>query len=164
MAHQDEEIDYLGFGKIEVGWGKPTQLYPVPDQRQLGLSVPESIRRDFDEALRCFNEANAYAASAIMCRKVLEGICADHHGKGRTLSAKLKDLLGRGVLDPRLHEWTVALRIAGNDAAHEIKVPTSRDDASDMLDLVEAAAEHLYTFKIKFEAFKTRRIDRPDNS
>lgn len=72
----------------------------------------------------------------------------------------MKDLSDRGELDKRLYKWITTLRMAGNEAAHDVKVTVSRDDASDLLDLTEAVAEYLYTFKEKFEAFQKRRETR----
>lgn len=54
----------------------PSRVFP-PKDRQLGLAVPDSIKTAFGEATICF-KAKAYTASTIMCRKTLEGLCAEH--------------------------------------------------------------------------------------
>jgi hypothetical protein len=142
----------------DVGrWGKPTRLYPDSEKRQLGSAVPEPIRKAFTEAFACFDNAKAYTACAIMCRKVLEGVCESHGAKGTNLAARLENLFERGELDKRLYEWITALRQVGNEAAHDVGTTVSREVASDLLDFSEAVAEHLYTFKVKFEAFQNRR-------
>lgn len=138
-------------------WGGSQRLYPKSELRELGASVPEPIRKAFGEACDAFDLAEAYTASAIMCRKVLEGICDTHKAPGRNLAARLESLYKSDQLDKRLYEWITELRIIGNEAAHDVNVQVSREDASDLLDFTEAAAEYIYTFKQKFDEFKERR-------
>ncbi len=138
-------------------WSVPERIYPEPERGQLGLSVPDPIRKAFAEAYACYANGKAYTACAIMCRKVLEGICGTHGAEGNNLAARLKNLSDKGILDKRLYEWITTLRTVGNEAAHDVEVTVSRDDAKDLLDLAEAVSEYLYTFKEKFEAFKKRR-------
>jgi hypothetical protein len=161
LTSQDDE-DARFDGEDEEGdrWSKPTRMYPETKLARLGLSVPEPIRKAFAEAKSCFGNGKAYTACAIMCRKVLEGICDSHEAKGSNLAARLKDLSDRGELDKRLYDWITTLRIVGNEAAHDVGVTVSREDASDLLDLTEAVAEYLYTFKEKFETFQERRKGR----
>jgi hypothetical protein len=54
-------------------------------------------------------------------------------------------------------QCTDATRLVGNEAAHDVNITVSREDASDLLDLAEAVAEYLYTIKEKFESFSKRR-------
>jgi hypothetical protein len=159
-SQDDEDARYLG-GDGSEPWGKPTRMYPEPDKNQLGSAVPASIRKAFTEARSCFSNGHAYTACAIMCRKVLEGICDSHNAKGRNLAERLKYLSDHGELDKRLYDWITTLRLVGNEAAHDVKVTVSREDANDLLDLTEAVAEYLYTFRVKFEAFQERRKNPP---
>ncbi len=159
-SQDDEDARYGTADEDDETWSKPTRMYPEPAKRQLGAAVPEPIRKAFGEAQSCYADARAYTACAIMCRKVLEGVCESHSAKGNSLAARLKDLADRGELDKRLFEWTTTVRMVGNEAAHDVGVTVSRDDASDLLDLAEAVSEYLYTFKEKFEAFERRRKSR----
>jgi hypothetical protein len=147
-------------GHDTARWGDTERLFPKPETRQLGPSVPETIRTAFGEAISCFEQAKSYTASAIMCRKVLEGICDAAKAKGKTLAAQLKDLHDKGEIDKRLYEWITELRLVGNEAAHDVTVTVSREDASDLLDFTEATAQYLYTFKNKFDGFKARRANK----
>ena len=158
---QDDEDARYSDG--EAGWGRHATVYPEPVERQLGLAVPAPIRSAFGEARAC-QEAKAYTACAIMCRKVLEGVCSTHGAMGNSLAANLKKLSDNGDLDKRLYEWSTTLRMFGNEAAHDVNVTVSREDASDLLDLAEAVAEYLYTFKQKFDDFQARRAARTTHS
>ena len=50
-----------------------------------------------------------------------------------------------------------ALRISGNEAAHDVNVTTSPEDARDILEFTNALLEYVFTFRDKFEEFKKRR-------
>ncbi|WP_337289055.1 DUF4145 domain-containing protein [Candidatus Methylomirabilis sp.] len=132
------------------------QMYPAQQQQRVSAAVPPSIAMAFTEALNCFN-AKAFTACAIMCRKTLEGICAEHGVNERTLLDSLKQLKDQGVIENRLFEWADALRIVGNEAAHDVTVLVSAQDAKDLTDFTNALLEYTFTFRDKFEQFKKRR-------
>jgi len=81
----------------------PYRKYP-PRDRPLDTSVPRRIRETFAEAQVCFR-AKAFMASAVMCRKALEGIAHSQGAKARTLDGSLKALKTNGIIDHRLDEW-----------------------------------------------------------
>ncbi|MBI4135125.1 DUF4145 domain-containing protein [Candidatus Uhrbacteria bacterium] len=151
-----QEINWTDDGPEE--WDSPTIIYPN-NERNLGLSVPETIRRAYSEAAACFR-AKAFTACAVMCRKVLEGVCSAHNAEGKNLSKKLDWLNEKGLIDDRLSEWATALRMLGNEAAHDVEVTFDRRDAEDALDFSEALNEYLFTFRDRFEAFKKRRAEK----
>lgn len=130
-------------------------IYPSPDNR-VNLSVPEPLRVAYEEASACF-KSKAYTATAIMCRKTLEGICLEHGAKKQTLVSSLKYLKDNGVIESRLFEWADALRISGNEAAHDVNIRIKPDDAKDILEFTNALLEYVFTFRDKFEEFKKRR-------
>lgn len=133
----------------------PSRVFP-PQDRQMGTAVPESIRLAFNEAMVCF-KAKAYTASTIMCRKTLEGLCAEHGVKARNLSLSLKKLKDEGVIEARLFEWAEALRTLGNEAAHGVASVITPQDAKDIIEFTEALAEYVFTYRDKFERFQKRR-------
>jgi hypothetical protein len=62
-----------------------------------------------------------------------------------------------GVIENRLYEWADALRISGNEAAHDVSTNVSREDAKDILEFTHALLEYVFTFQERFEQFKERR-------
>ena len=136
-------------------WDAPGRLFPARDDF-VGFAVPQSIRNAFAEASRCL-AAKAFTACAIMCRKSLEGVCEDHGATGRTLVDRLTALKSMGVIEGRLFEWSDALRLVGNEAAHDVKVEVTPQDAADALAFTRAVLEYVYTFRDQFEQFKKRR-------
>ena len=130
-------------------------LYPSTIGRA-SASVPVAIREAFNEAVVCLR-ARAHTAAAIMCRKALEGVCVEHKVKSRNLVAGLKELREQGVIEGRLFEWADALRMQGNEAAHDVHVTTSPQDARDLVEFAHALLEYVFTFNEKFTAFQKRR-------
>lgn len=148
--------DY-GYGFDE---GAPTRVYPRREDRRLGTAVPGTIRHAFSEAVLCF-KAKAYTASAIMCRKTLEGLCNAHGAKTGNLGRRLEKLKKDGVIEARLFEWAEALRISGNEAAHAVDSQVSPQDCEDILEFTEALAQYVFTYRDKFEKFRQRRAKSP---
>jgi hypothetical protein len=138
----------------------PEILYPNPGIR-LSPNLPRPIQQSHLEAQACFR-AKAFTATAIMCRKTLEGLCAEHGVQAKSLVGALKELRDRGVIENRLFDWADALRIVGNEAAHDVTVTVAADDARDTLEFTNALLEYVFTFRDRFEAFKERRQKRRD--
>ena len=144
-------------------WDTPVTIFPSQDLH-LSSSAPAPIRNAFDEAAASFR-ARAYTAAAIMCSKTLEGICQSQGDNTGSLASSLRKMKHDGLIDNRLFEWSDTLRLAGNEAAHDVKVTVSKEDAKDMLDFTNAIAEYLFAFREKFEEFKKRleeRAQQPD--
>ncbi|MEI7999552.1 MAG: DUF4145 domain-containing protein [Candidatus Omnitrophota bacterium] len=137
------------------GWDAPLRVYPPQDKR-INPNLPESIKDSFKEARLCFN-SKAYTAAVIMCRKTLEGICNVHKIKENNLSDSLQKMKEAGIIEKNLFEWAEALRISGNEAAHDVSVVISAQDASDILEFTDAIIEYVFTFKDKFSEFLDRR-------
>lgn len=137
------------------GWDTPRRVYP-DDEFRLGVQVPELLRNSFGEAQKSF-KVRAYTASAIMCRKTLEGLCVDKGFKSGTLATRLKDLRDAQVIESRLYEWADQLRLSGNDAAHDLAITIAHEDARDIMEFTQALLEYVYTFEARFVAFRVRR-------
>lgn len=137
------------------GWDAAIRVYP-PQDKQLGRSIPAPIRQAYREAVLCF-KTKAFTASAIMCRKTLEGLCAEHGVKARNLSQSIKELKDKGLIEGRLLEWAEALRNFGNEAAHDVQVTISAQDAKDIIEFTEALIEYVFTYRDQFAAFQKRR-------
>jgi hypothetical protein len=139
-----------GFDAMERVWPGPL--------RRLSWEIPGALRDEHEEALQCF-EANAYTAAVVMVRRTLEGVASVNGIKERNLMQSLAKMQDKGVLDPRLFEWSQALRVLGNEGAHFTGKKVSREDAADALALSEAILDYLYVLSAKFEEFKKRRTN-----
>ena len=135
-------------------------LYPEA-VRTFGGKIPKSVKLSFEEAERCL-DAQAFSASTLMCRRCLEAIAHDKGAKGRTLKAKLDSLKDAGILSSDLVEWSAMLRELGNEAAHKVDGLTSPVDARDVMDFTHALVEFVYSYRQRFDEFKTRKTAKPN--
>lgn len=148
-------FEQWGDEKTDVDFGPHVRVWPAP-LRELAEEAPAGVRSDYVEAQRCL-EIGAYRAAALMARRLLEAIAVDLGATSWQLAAKLAELSERGVIDGRLLEWATALKEVGNEAAHNLAAPASREDATDALAFAEALADYVYTFRARFDRFKARR-------
>ena len=138
-----------------AGWDMPARIYPAIE-KGVSPAIPSSIALTYLEAQTCFR-AKAYTATAIMCRKTLEGIAEEHKITVRNLASALKEMRDKGIIESRLYEWADALRISGNEAAHGVSITISPQDAKDILEFTNALLEYVFTFQDRFQQFKKRR-------
>jgi Domain of unknown function (DUF4145) len=133
------------------------QIYPAQDRR-MSMSVPRSLREDHEEARRCLR-SKCYRAAAIMARRIVEGVCVENGQKKGSLFTRLKKMRDDGVIDGRLYEWADACRELGNQGAHgsDTSGRVAREDAEEVVALVEALLDYLYVFQARFGDFMARR-------
>jgi len=146
---RDEEV-------WDSAWSVPKVVYPVVSGDPLLSELPSEIRAALNEAYACIR-GGAFAASALMCRKALEVLCGLHGANAGNLARSIQHLKDSGQIDGRLYEWADALRIVGNEAAHEPTVNLSSEDARDLLEFTIAITEYTITVRDRFERFKKRR-------
>jgi hypothetical protein len=92
-----------------------------------------------------------------MCRKTLEGVCAVHGIEERNLNASIRKMKDIGLIDERLFEWSDALRVVGNEAAHGVGVQITQADAKDTLEFTNAILDYMFSYRDRFEQFQKRR-------
>jgi hypothetical protein len=130
-------------------------LYPQASRLPLE-GVPQAIDHAYQQALRCYAAAS-YDASAMMCRRSLEALCAELGEKKGSLQSKLDALHDLGKIDSLLIRWAHGVRALGNEAAHDTHVDLSREDARDALDFTEALLLYVFVLARRFDAFSERR-------
>lgn len=135
-------------------WDEPMRVYPATDM--LDYRIADSIRASYEEAVKCFS-VGAYTAAAVMCRKTLQGICDVKGAVGSNLNQALADLRAKGLVTGQLHDWADQLRLGGNEAAHDVNVRMTREDARDLKDFTKALVEYIFTIQERFDEFTKRR-------
>lgn len=148
LYRQGNYIDYRWESGVVV-------LYPIPFQTALDSCVPNKIRRAFDEAVACYSN-RTLTACLVMCRKTLEALCVEFGASGGTLASKLNSLRDNNTLDPKIFEWASMLRLAGNEAAHDVDNNAS-DDAKDVLDFTRALIDYMYVLEQRYQEYQNRR-------
>jgi hypothetical protein len=148
--------DYYLDGSAEGS--SPDTIYP--EEQRLSPQIPESLRREFDEAKLCFS-TKAYTASTVMVRRTLEGAWQESGVSEGSLFKRLIKLKEMDLLDDTLEEWANELRALGNEGAHYTGSSVAREVAEDALAFTEALLDHIFVFRKRFEEFKKRRSRAP---
>jgi hypothetical protein len=134
-------------------------VFAYPARRRLSNDVPRPLRREFDEAYKCFS-VKAYGATVVMVRRILEGVCQENNVQQRTLIKGLEELENKGLIDGTISTWATALRVLGNEGAHYTGRQVPRDDAEDALAFSEALLDHVYVLRKRFTEFENRRAKK----
>lgn len=124
------------------------KIYPETLSKPVDDRLPENIKQDLKSALACF-AINEYRASVTMARRALQGICLEKGApKDQKLKKQIDYLFTEGVITKDLKEWAHEVRYVGNDGAHPEdpadEKPVDRNDAQDILELLEKIADVLY--------------------
>lgn len=124
------------------------QIYPTPLPKPVDERIPDSIRKDFKEAQKCFS-IGAFRAAGVMARRALQNCCLDKGAKEKdNLEKQISWLFEQGIITKDLKEWAHEVRLTGNDAAHPKKSeedqPVTEEDAKEILDLLEQFTNVLY--------------------
>jgi len=155
LAEQDLDMDqYLN----ETYWGRIKKIYPN-NLFHINPVIPEKLQKALLECIQCF-KADANTATAIMCRRTLEGFCSLKGVEEKSLEKSIKKLKELSLINEQLYEWANQLRLVGNEAAHNIESDFSATDAKDILDFTIAILDFTYSFKDKFDKFKERITKR----
>ena len=99
-----------------------------------------------------------------MCGRAIEALCAEHKTKSKNLSAGLKELRDKKIIDQRLFDWGEALREQRNIGAHANEEDISREDARDVLDFAVAICEYIFVLSRKYEDFRARQLNKVKTS
>lgn len=147
-----QRLDYNG---VEAYWEAPERIYPG-NLFHINPIIPDTLKKSLIECSQCY-KAQSYTATVIMCRRTLEGFCLTKGVKEKNLELSIKKLNDLGHINSQLYEWANELRLAGNEAAHNIETEFSSLDAKDILDFTIAILDFTFSFKDKFDKFKDRK-------
>jgi hypothetical protein len=119
------------------------EIYPTPIPQPTDERVPESIRKDLDEAKACM-QVNAFCAAAVMARRVIQQVAIDKGCTRGNLVDQINDLASNGIITSDVKEWATVVRWVGNDAAHPNAIAVEEDDAADIIDLANQLLQIVY--------------------
>ena len=144
-AAQTQVFDY---------WPKKVGGKEFPD-------VPDHIASTADEAHRCLS-VDAHRGAIALARAVVEAT-AKHHGieKGM-LDKKIEQLAKQGIISDAMKDAADEIRFAGNEVAHGdlADEPITREDAEEVLELMDAIITRVYQEPKQVEKVRARRKAR----
>lgn len=132
-----------------------TVLYPN-ESKLLPEALPDSVKAAYDQAARSFH-VSLFEPCVLMSRKCLEAVCKILNADGKNLSARLDRLYQDGHIDSRLLNWAHQIRLVGNEAAHDIEMMVTKEDARDIFDFTEAILVYIFSLTKRFEELQNRR-------
>jgi hypothetical protein len=138
-----------------IGFDDPIWLHPAPPPEVSPL-VPIQIRREIEEARSCLRHG-LFTAAAVMAGRAVEGIAQAYEINNKTLHGAIEELGHRRILDGRFQEWANHLRVLRNQAAHFTGSQVDKEDAEDVVALVEAIVTYIFVFTRRFDEFSERR-------
>lgn len=131
------------------------RVYPSPARIQLSAAIPESARKDLQDAQRC-HSIGIHSASAVLCGRAIERIVRDKTGE-KMIARGLQKLIEDKIIDEKLYAWADALRQERNIAAHATDDEITAENARDLLDFAVAIYEYVYVLNDKYLEFCARK-------
>lgn len=141
--------------------GNVSKIYPNPLPEKTDERIPETIKKDFDEALLCLS-VGANLGAAVLARRALQTMCKDKGATKKDLKDQIDELFTKNIITKDLKDWSHEVRYVGNDAAHPNGIMVQREDAEEIIDLLESLCEVLYIAPAK--ALNRKKIRESQNN
>jgi hypothetical protein len=116
--------------------------------------VPDGVREDFREALRC-RWIDAFKAAVLMCRRSLQASCDREHAAGNDLFTQIDDLAAKQRITEPLKKMAHRIRLLGKRGAHgdysDIDDSITEKDANDAITFMNHYMDHVYVLPAQLE-------------
>lgn len=143
------------FKNDESTWDK--KYYPPRNEFQIELKQFRQLARKlvviYKETLGAYNN-KLTTLCAIGIRSLLEGICEDKQVAGKNLEEKIDNMVT--ILPSNIVTNLHTIRFLGNEAAHELSVP-STEDLRLAIELCEDLLNYIYELDYKAQRLSTSR-------
>ena len=152
-----ESFDIDEFGKqipsINITNYPPTNnsLKPIENI----YAVPNEIREIYNETIKSIANG-CYTLAGIGLRKTVEAICSHEKISDTYLKAKIESLVTNGFISKDDADKLHAIRFMGNDAAHDVEVPTKNK-----LVIALRIIEHLISTKYAMQDEISKNLELP---
>jgi hypothetical protein len=133
--------------------------YPLGKPRDtVAEEIPNEIKPDFKEALRC-RWVDAYNATVEMCRRALESSCIQLGANPDLALAKMIDWVhAQGKITTPLKDMAHKIKLGGNRGAHPSDRTLSEEDADAVIEFTEEYFQHVYVMPARMAKFN---FDKP---
>ena len=123
--------------------------------------VPEHIASTADEAHQCLS-IGAHRGSIALARAVVEATAKDKGISKGALDKKIDELAKQGIISDAMKDAAHEIRFAGNEVAHAdlAEEPITKEDAEEVLQLMDAILTRVYQEPAQVERVRTRRQER----
>lgn len=131
------------------------QISPRPRPGEPVRELPEKVEAIYQEA-RSAMQAGAYTGATLLLRSLLAHVAAEKGGDPKVSFAKhVKFLVEQGILPPMTGELMDAIRVAGNEVAHDLVIATE-DDVLHLMTFATHALRSVYELPAKLTQLKAK--------
>lgn len=131
-----------------------THTYPQPVKAMMGQHWPEKLKPMFSDAQLMLAEKKTPAMIVSACRSVLEVAAKDLGAEGKNLAQRIDNLADTGLITVAMKDWSHRVRIAGNEAVHEIEA--THDEAAQLIQFITHFLDMAFTIPKSLPAAKMR--------
>jgi Domain of unknown function (DUF4145) len=134
--------------------------YPHVAPSMFAISIPDKVREDLAEGVRCFY-ANSYKACVAMCRRALQNM-AKQYVKARDTTDQIKELRSEGIITEALFNAAQEIRQFGAYGAHpqdDMLDEVTPEIATSIIELLHQFTEQFYVMPAKTKELAKRRQD-----
>lgn len=137
-------------------------IYPHPLPVSVSDIVPENIRIDMSEAKLCLS-ISAFRGAATLARRTLQVICMEKGAKKEKLADQIDELSEKNIITDEIKKWAHEIRYVGNDAAHPNDALVTKEDAEEILELLDSLCDVLYIAPSKAEKRREARESKKED-
>lgn len=134
-----------------------SDIHPKPAMPDIPEHVPSNIGKFYWQAARNTQQSH-YDAAGMMCRKVLESTTRDLGENSGSLYQRIEALAAAHKITDAMREWAHAIRLDGNEAAHEDE-PVDKSTVLDMLSFTELMLMYAYTLPGMLAARQAKKTE-----
>lgn len=142
--------------QVEIN-GEIEQLYEsqiiYPENRMILSEVPKEVASAFESALKIKKIDSQICL--ISLRRTLELICKDKDARGRTLEAKINDLILNNIFPKDLENAFSVIREYGNSGAHS-QINLTDSQLNELISILYSVIDYLYIIPRKSVKMKER--------
>jgi hypothetical protein len=153
VTHRPNTSDYTHEAHYPLG---------TPDD-SVADDIPDEIKPDFKEALRC-RWVDAYNATVEMCRRALESSCLQlgvDTSKLGTLEKMIDWVHGQGKITTPLKDMAHKIRLGGDRGAHPSERIMQKEDADAVIEFTREYFDHVYVMPARMANFDFSRPKPP---
>lgn len=144
-------------GDVESTGFRVKNYWPQPAKVDAPEHCPDNIARFYKQAAAALQRGD-WDAAGMMARKALDAATFDIDstlGRGMNLVKRIDKLAGDHKITPQLQEWAHAIRVDGNDAAHDPDEFTE-DEAKQICEFARTFLEYVFTMPGKLAARRAK--------
>lgn len=142
-----------------VKGNKAVAQYPMRIPK-LDKSIPDKVREDYTEAIKCF-DVGANKASVVMCRRALQNSVIDKGAKKGRLVDQIDELYGSQIITKDIKDWAHEIRLTGNIGAHPDEdglQDVTQEDADELIKFMEEYLNYVYIMPAKVAKKRAKKI------